>query len=92
MTVGEAILSGPSGVAVDFGGTKIAALRLRDGTIADTQVVATDGAASAEAQIGAIVALLDDIRARHGNEPFQWLPVLLREVQDRKSRNSRSAM
>ena len=61
MTVGEAILSGPSGVAVDFGGTKIAALRLRDGTIADTQVVATDGAASAEAQIGAIVALLDDI-------------------------------
>jgi type IV secretion system protein VirB4 len=37
------------------------------------------------------VALLDDIRARHGNEPFQWLPVLLREVQDRKSRNSRSA-
>jgi type IV secretion system protein VirB4 len=37
------------------------------------------------------VALLDDIRARHGNEPFQWLPVLLREVQDRRSRNSRSA-
>jgi type IV secretion system protein VirB4 len=37
------------------------------------------------------VGLLDDIRARHGNEPFQWLPVLLREVQDRMSRNSRSA-
>jgi type IV secretion system protein VirB4 len=37
------------------------------------------------------VALLDDIRARRGNEPFQWLPVLLREVQDRKSRTSRSA-
>jgi type IV secretion system protein VirB4 len=37
------------------------------------------------------VALLDDIRARHGNDPFHWLPVLLREVQDRKSRNSRSA-
>jgi type IV secretion system protein VirB4 len=37
------------------------------------------------------VALLDDIRKRHGNEPFQWLPVLLREVQDRRSRNSRSA-
>ena len=37
------------------------------------------------------VALLDHIRARHGNEPFQWLPVLLREVQDRRSRNSRSA-
>jgi type IV secretion system protein VirB4 len=36
------------------------------------------------------VALLDDIRARHGNDPFQWLPVLLREVQDRKFRTSRS--
>ena len=37
------------------------------------------------------VALLDDIRARHGDDPFQWLPVLLREVQDRKVRTSRSA-
>jgi type IV secretion system protein VirB4 len=37
------------------------------------------------------VALLDDIRGRHGNDPFQWLPVLLREVQDRKSRTSRRA-
>jgi len=37
------------------------------------------------------VALLDRIRERHGDEPFQWLPVLLREVQDRKLRNSRSA-
>ena len=34
------------------------------------------------------VALLDEIRARHGDDPFQWLPVLLREVQDRRSRNS----
>ncbi|CAM4015191.1 VirB4 family type IV secretion/conjugal transfer ATPase [Roseateles saccharophilus] len=33
------------------------------------------------------VALLDAIRARHGNDPIQWLPVLLREVQDRKLRN-----
>jgi type IV secretion system protein VirB4 len=37
------------------------------------------------------VALLDGIRARHGDDAFQWLPVLLREVQDRKSRNSRRA-
>jgi len=36
------------------------------------------------------VALLDTLRERHGNEPYQWLPVLLREVQDRKSRVSRS--
>lgn len=34
------------------------------------------------------VALLDTIRTRHGNDPFQWLPVLLREVQDRRLRTS----
>ncbi|MEZ5644347.1 MAG: VirB4 family type IV secretion/conjugal transfer ATPase [Burkholderiaceae bacterium] len=37
------------------------------------------------------VALLDTVRAQHGNDPLLWLPVLLREVQDRKSRNSRRA-
>ena len=37
------------------------------------------------------IALLDVVRARHGDDPFQWLPVLLREVQDRKSRTSRRA-
>ncbi|MFO1219610.1 MAG: VirB4 family type IV secretion/conjugal transfer ATPase [Burkholderiaceae bacterium] len=37
------------------------------------------------------VALLDEVRGRHGNDPFQWLPVLLCEVQDRKSRTSRRA-
>ena len=37
------------------------------------------------------VALLDEIRVRHGDDPFQWLPVLLREVQDRKPRTSRRA-
>ena len=35
------------------------------------------------------VALLDDIRARHGDNPMQWLPVLLQEVHDRKFRTSR---
>ena len=35
------------------------------------------------------VALLDAVRERHGNDPFQWLPALLREVQDRKLRISR---
>jgi type IV secretion system protein VirB4 len=35
------------------------------------------------------VALLDDIRARHGDDPFQWLPVLQREVQDRRARQTR---
>ena len=37
------------------------------------------------------VALLDELRVRHGDDPFQWLPALLREVQDRKSRTSRRA-
>ena len=37
------------------------------------------------------VALLDAVRERHGNDPFQWLPVFLREVQDRRLRNSRRA-
>lgn len=37
------------------------------------------------------VALLDGILERHGDDPFQWLPVLLSEVQDRRSRNSRRA-
>lgn len=35
------------------------------------------------------VALLDAVRERHGNEPLQWLPILLREVQDRRARNLR---
>lgn len=30
------------------------------------------------------VALLDDIRAQHGDAPNDWLPVLLREVQHRR--------
>jgi type IV secretion system protein VirB4 len=37
------------------------------------------------------VALLDDIRERHGDDPFQWLPVLFSEVQDRRSRASKRA-
>ncbi|MGM9484902.1 VirB4 family type IV secretion/conjugal transfer ATPase [Roseateles sp. NT4] len=37
------------------------------------------------------VALLDAIRAQHGNDPYQWLPVLLREVQDRRLRTARRA-
>ncbi len=35
------------------------------------------------------VALLDAVRERHGNDPYQWLPVLLRAVHDRKDRNAR---
>ncbi|MBL0726125.1 VirB4 family type IV secretion/conjugal transfer ATPase [Piscinibacter sp. HJYY11] len=35
------------------------------------------------------IALLDQIRERHGDDPFNWLPVLLQAVQDRKARNAR---
>jgi len=34
------------------------------------------------------IALLDEIRARHGDDPSQWLPVLLQEVQDRMFRTT----
>ncbi|RQO53237.1 VirB4 family type IV secretion/conjugal transfer ATPase, partial [Paucibacter sp. KBW04] len=37
------------------------------------------------------IAILDRVRLAHGDDPFQWLPVFLQEVQDRKSRNSRRA-
>jgi type IV secretion system protein VirB4 len=37
------------------------------------------------------VALLGGIRERHGDDPFQWLPVLLSEVQDRRLKTSRRA-
>ncbi|MGS0754114.1 VirB4 family type IV secretion/conjugal transfer ATPase [Roseateles sp. GG27B] len=35
------------------------------------------------------IALLDQIRARHGDESFRWLPVLLQQVQDRRSATHR---
>ena len=54
-------VEGPSGVAIDFGGTKIAALRLRDGTILERRIAQTDGAASAEQQVEAIAELLGDL-------------------------------
>ncbi|MCW5660120.1 MAG: VirB4 family type IV secretion/conjugal transfer ATPase [Burkholderiaceae bacterium] len=37
------------------------------------------------------VALLDTVRERHGDDPCQWLPVLLREVQHRRFRTSERA-
>lgn len=48
-------------MAVDFGGTKIAAMRLRAGEIRETRMTTTDGTASAEAQVTAICTLLDDL-------------------------------
>jgi type IV secretion system protein VirB4 len=37
------------------------------------------------------VALLDDIRATYGDDACQWLPVLLREVQDRRLQSARGS-
>jgi type IV secretion system protein VirB4 len=34
------------------------------------------------------IALLDRLRDEHGDDPFQWLPVLLRAVHDRGSQTS----
>lgn len=61
MTGNSVQMAGPSGVAVDFGGTKIAALRLQDGAVIDHRVVATEGTASADAQVQAIAGLLDEL-------------------------------
>lgn len=49
----------PSGLAVDFGGTKIAAARLAQGQIVQQVQVATDGQAGDRAQIAAMSGLLD---------------------------------
>ena len=35
------------------------------------------------------VALLDEVRARTGDTPADWLPILRREVHDRRSRAAR---
>jgi len=50
-----------SGVAIDFGGTKISAARLVDGKEQARAQVATDGNAAIDAQIDAICGLLDDL-------------------------------
>ncbi|CUH66055.1 N-acetylmannosamine kinase [Thalassovita autumnalis] len=54
-------ITAPSGVAVDFGGTKISATRLVNGAPQDSLKVATDGTASAAEQVAAICDLLDQL-------------------------------
>lgn len=51
----------PSGVAVDFGGTKIAAARITSGRIGDILVEPTDGEADATVQVDTICHLLDQL-------------------------------
>ena len=51
----------PSGVAVDFGGTKIAASRVSSGRIVTSARTTTDGDAPAERQIEAICGLLSEL-------------------------------
>ncbi|NRB16367.1 MAG: ROK family protein [Rhodobacteraceae bacterium] len=54
----------PSGVAVDFGGTKIAAARLEHGRIIESERMQTDGDASVAEQIAAIGDLLAGLQLR----------------------------
>ena len=51
----------PSGVALDFGGTKIAAARVVAGRVVERQQIATDGGASVDDQVAAISGLLDQL-------------------------------
>ncbi len=55
-----------NGFAVDFGGTKIAAARIRHGEVIERLQDPTDGAADPEAQIGAIRILLERLGHRAG--------------------------
>ena len=59
----------PSGVAVDFGGTKISALRLRKGIPVGELRAETRADASVEAQLSAILELLDRL-APPADEPI----------------------
>jgi N-acylmannosamine kinase len=56
-----------NGFAVDLGGTKIAAARLRAGEIVARRQVQTDGAASPEKQIVAMLGLLQMLGFRRGD-------------------------
>ena len=54
----------PSGVAVDLGGTKIAAARVTDGRVGPLVRVETDGAGGADQQVAAICGLLEELKLR----------------------------
>lgn len=56
----------PSGVAVDLGGTKIAATRVDHGKIGRVVQAKTDSNAGAEHQVEAIMALLNELELRSG--------------------------
>jgi len=55
-------VSNVTGIAVDLGGTKIAAARFVDGDVVDSNQIATDGAAGAESQINTIIQLLHNMQ------------------------------
>lgn len=61
--MGKAVddISGISGIAVDFGGTKIAASRVANGVIVDRFQVKTDGQAEVSDQIAVISDLLEQL-------------------------------
>lgn len=56
----------PSGIAVDFGGTKIAAARVENGAVTAAEKQPTDGQAPAQEQIEAVFSLLERLAFRPG--------------------------
>lgn len=62
MNSGRIELKLPSGVAVDLGGTKIAAARVTDGQVGQVLRAKTDGAGGADQQVAAICDLLTKLQ------------------------------
>jgi N-acylmannosamine kinase len=58
----------PSGLAVDFGGTKIAAARLLNGEILAQRLIKTEGNAPVASQIDAIIQLLHSLEVRQDDQ------------------------
>jgi len=64
MTSGRIQMEFPSGVAVDFGGTKLSAARVTAGKIGPVMKVQTDGGGDAAHQMEAICDMLDQLELR----------------------------
>lgn len=76
----------PSGVTVDFGGTKIAAARITEGVVGNVLISRTDGQADAAGQVDAICELLVQLEllpdektavavAGRVDEQGNWIPL-----------------
>jgi type IV secretion system protein VirB4 len=73
------------------GGRRFLVKQPHGSAICELDLAGLDGFISVLSATTDNVAVLDAVRERHGNDPFQWLPEFLRAVHDRSSRNSRRA-